>query len=349
MRLAVIGVGNVGSALATYFADSHEVIGIDINKKDLSFPIYNDYQCLKGVDAVFIALPTSFNEENKALDTSLVVEGVKNVLKENKEAPIFIKSTVNVGFTRKLIEEVGVSHIYYTPEFLRQESALEDIKHPDRVVIGSLTHDKNVELYFSLFNSENKFEMSLEEAEATKLFANTYLATRIAFFNELDSYSEINGLDSSKIIKAVSADKRIGDYYNKPSYGYGGYCLPKDSKELASLYRYPQKIIAATVEANDVRKDHIVNQVIARLEGEDDPLVGIYGIPKKYSPLEDIIDKLKAKNVPLVIYSKEKKIDEYRGVKVTDSFATLVVDTVVILSEENIPEEMKELDKFYLK
>lgn len=349
MRISIVGVGNVGKALGEYLSTNHEVSGVDIKDIHTSFKVDRDYSSIKDAELIFIALPTSFNEDNKSLDTTSVANGVKEVMKINKDAPIFIKSTVNIGFTRKLIKEVNKDNIYYTPEFLRQSHALEDITHPDRLVIGTLKHDQNIDLYFSLFNSEKNFEMSLEEAEATKLFANTYLATRIAFFNELDSYCEINELDSSKIIKAVSSDKRIGDYYNKPSYGYGGYCLPKDTKELAKLYNVPQKIIEATVLANDVRKDHIVSQVLAKLEGEDEPLVGIYGLPKKYSPLEDIIAKLKAKNVPLIIYSQDENVKEYNSVEVTNNFARIVVDSVVILSEENLPEDFKELDKFYVK
>ena len=215
MRIGIVGVGNVGHALGDYLAQEHKIIGIDDLDIQASFPVYKDYSNLAICDAVFICLPTSFNEETNTLDASLIENCVRELLKYNMFAPIYIKSTVNIGFTRKLANELRIDRLYYTPEFLRQSSAFEDISHPDRLVIGAMNQDDdNIVSLLSLFNCNNHFVMSYEEAEAVKLFSNTYLATRIAFFNELDTYSEINGLDSNKIIKAVSADKRIGDYYN---------------------------------------------------------------------------------------------------------------------------------------
>ena len=352
MRIGIVGVGNVGHALGDYLAQEHKIVGIDDLDIQASFPVYRDYDNLRTADAVFICLPSPFDEETNSLDNSLIENAVREIVKVNSMAPIFIKSTVNIGFTRKVANELRIDRLYYTPEFLRQSSAYEDIRKPDRLVIGTSKQDDedlSVVTYLSLFNTDKKFVMSYEEAEAVKLFSNTYLANRIAFFNELDTYSEVNGLDSNKIIKAVCADKRIGDYYNKPSYGYGGYCLPKDSMELMSQYNAPQKIIEATIESNSVRKEHIVNSILRRLQGEANPLVGIYGIPNKYSPLVDIIKKLKERDINILIYSSSHDVTEFNGVKVTDEFPVFIVDSSVILSDEELPIEFKHLDKVYLK
>lgn len=351
MRIGIIGVGNVGHALGDYLVEQHhKIVGIDDRDVQASFPVYRDYSNLAICDAVFICLPSPFDEETKSLDNSLIENSVKEIVKYNIYAPIFIKSTVNIGFTRRLANELRIDRLYYTPEFLRQSCAYEDIKNPDRLVIGALNEeDDTIYTYFGLFNCHKCYSMRYEEAEAVKLFANTYLATRIAFFNELDTFSEINNLDSNKIIKAVCADKRIGDHYNKPSYGYGGYCLPKDSAELMNEYKAPQKIIEATIESNEVRKNHIVNRVIEKVKGESSPIVGIYELPKKYSPLEDIITKLKSKNIHILIYTNSKDAIRFEGVEITDQIGRFVVDSSVILSDEKLPDEFKNLDKVYLK
>ena len=351
MRIGIIGVGNVGHALGDYLAEDNKVIGIDDLDIQASFPVYKDYSMLALCDAVFVCLPSPFDEETNSLDNSLIAQSVREIVKYNAFAPIFIKSTVNVGFTRKLANDLRIDRLYYTPEFLRQSSAYEDIKNPDRLVIGALNPDDDdtIYTYFGLFNSKKCFAMKYEEAEAVKLFANTYLATRIAFFNELDTYSELNGLDSKKIIKAVSADKRIGDYYNKPSYGYGGYCLPKDTMELMNEYKAPQKLIEATIQSNEVRKDHIVNCIVEKLKGVKEPIVGIYGLPGKYSALLDIINRLKGKNVRMLIYSNNHDMKSFDGVEVTDQFGRFIVDSSVVLSEQELPVEFKNSDKIYLK
>lgn len=351
MRIGIVGVGNVGHALGDYLSQEHKIIGIDDADIQAQFPVSKEYDALRFADAVFICLPSPFDAETNSLDNSLIESCIRKVLVYNIDAPIYIKSTVNIGFTRKLANELRIDRLYYTPEFLRQSSAYEDIKNPDRLVIGTINGevDDHAITYLSLFNSRKHFVMNYEEAEATKLFSNTYLATRIAFFNELDTYSEINGLNSEKIIKAVSADKRIGDYYNKPSYGYGGYCLPKDSMELMSQYNAPQKIIEATIESNEVRKAHIVETVLKKVQGEKDPIVGIYELPQKYSPLEEIIQKLVEKNIRVLIYTNRKDVPQIKGVEYTDQIGLFVVDSSVILSDVKLPDEFKHLDKAYLK
>ena len=350
MRIGIIGVGNVGRALGDYLNQAHKIIGIDDLDIQASFPIYKDYSKLAICDAIFICLPSPFDESTNSLDNSLIERSVKEIVKYNAFAPIYIKSTVNIGFTRRLAGELRIDRLYYTPEFLRQSSAYEDIRNPDRLVIGALNQDdENIVTYLSLFNSNKHFVMNYEEAEAVKLFSNTYLATRIAFFNEIDTYSEVNGLDSNKIIKAVSADKRIGDYYNKPSYGYGGYCLPKDSMELVNTYNAPQKIIEATVKSNEVRKDFIVSRVLDKIQGISNALVGVYGIPDKYSALTEIIKMLKARGVNLLIYSDNHDVKEYNDIEVTDELAKFIVDSSIILTENPLPVEFKKLEKVYLK
>lgn len=215
MRIGIIGVGNLGHALGDYLSSNdHQIIGVDDFDITAGFPVYKNYEPLRIADAVFICLPALFNDETKEFDVSLIEKAVREVVKINIAAPIYIKSTVNIGFTRRLANELRIDRLYYTPEFLRQSSAYEDMRNPDRVIIGALNQDDDAVLtYLSLFNSTNKFVMAPEEAEAAKLFTNSYLATRIAFFNELDSFAEANHLDSKKIIKAVSTDKRIGDIY----------------------------------------------------------------------------------------------------------------------------------------
>lgn len=348
MRITVIGIGNVGLALGTYLSSSNEVNGIDIKKVDAPFKVTLDYKQIKDTEAFFITVPTSFMDDDNRLDTASIREIVERILKVNKKAPIFIKSTVNVGFTRTLIDEFNYHEIYYTPEFLREATALEDIAHPDRVVIGCLKEDKNVKLYLSLFNTKKKFVLPLEEAEAVKLFANTYLATRIAFFNELDTYAEENNLDSRRIIEAVSADKRIGDYYNKPSYGYGGYCLPKDSKELDRLYNeVPHKLIEATVESNEERKKHVLKEVYKRTSAVYKPLIGIYEVPHPYSPLFDIMNEIKSKGMAIVVYTEEAK--EATKFRVTNDLERFIKETTVILSDKEVPNEIKKLESTYIK
>jgi len=352
MRIGIIGVGNVGHALGDYLMQEHKIIGIDDLDIQAAFPVYKDYDELRSADAVFICLPSPFDEETNSLDNSLIENAVREIVKVNMYAPIYIKSTVNIGFTRKVANDLRIDRLYYTPEFLRQSSAYEDIRNPDRSVIGTLKDDPedlHVVTYLSLFNTKKRFVMNYEEAEAVKLFSNTYLAMRIAFFNELDTYSEVNNLDSNKIIKAVCADKRIGDYYNKPSYGYGGYCLPKDSMELMNEYNAPQKLIEATLASNEVRKEHVANSILDKIKGDDDALVGIYGIPNKYSPLIDVINKLKAHKVNMLVYSPSRDVKEFNGIKVTDKLSVFIVDTSVILSDQELPEEFKNLEKVYLK
>lgn len=335
MKIGIVGVGNVGKALGTFLHAKHEVIGIDINKIDAKFPVFNRYDYLKDVDVIFIALPTAYLESSKSLDISLIEKSVDSILKINRNVPLFIKSTLGIGNTRKIINDNNYQNIFYTPEFLRQDHALEDIIHPTRLVIGALDkNNKYIDLYFSLFNEANKYPVSLEEAEAIKLFSNTYLAMRVAFFNELDTFANINHINTNIIIDAVSDDPRIGNYYNSPSYGYGGYCLPKDSKELASLYRnIPQKLIEAVVLSNDVRKSYIVKEILKLAINKK---VGIYGNIKKYSPLEDIIISLKSHNVNII-----NNNSNYDSI----SFNNFVNEVDVILSEE------KEIDisKFHNK
>lgn len=347
MKIVVFGLGYVGLANAIILSQSNEVIGVDVdqNKVDLinakKSPLQDemiitylkekklnlwatqDYKNhIKDADLAILALPTNYDEESKYFDTSFVDEVIFNIKEENKDLPILIKSTIPVGYTKKKRKEYDCDNIIFSPEFLREGKALEDSLYPSRIIIGS----KDVlarliaELYQkeSLNNPEVLF-MDSSEAEAVKLFANTYLAMRVAYFNELDTFAEMKGLDTRDIIKGVSSDPRIGNYYNNPSFGYGGYCLPKDTKQLYANYKdVPNSMFGAIIESNQIRKDFISRQVL-----KDDPkTVGIYRLVMKKdsdnfrkSAIFDVIENIKTK-AEVIIYEPNLDCQYFEGLRV---------------------------------
>ncbi len=349
IKVAIVGMGYVGLSLAVMLAQHHEVLAVDIDSEKVELinqkrsPFKDEYiekylreselhifattdskNAYNEADYVVIAVPTNFNKEINSFDTSLLESVVKDVYKTNPEAIIVIKSTVPIGFTKKLKDKCGIRTLIFCPEFLRETKALYDCLYPSRIIVSkpNIQRDTEMEIFAKLLTQgmRNKdvavIFMDSSEAEAVKLFSNAYLAMRISFFNELDTYAECNGLRTDVIINGVCADERIGNWYNNPSFGYGGYCLPKDSKQLRSCFgSIPQRIISAIIESNQIRKKYIAEMIIKKANElkEDYPhkqvTVGIYRLTMKYesdnfreSSIYDVITELQKKAIKIVVY-----------------------------------------------
>lgn len=353
LKITVFGLGYVGLAMATLLALDNEVVAIDINsekiskinnrispikdellekyfkKKDLNLTAHMDDEMLyKNADFVIIATPTNYDSENNCFDTSSIENIIEKVIRHNTKTYFVIKSTVPVGYTMSLRKRFNTDRIIFSPEFLRESKALYDNLYPSRIIVGiDVSNKENVNagtLFINVLKKnalkENVETMliGLDEAEAVKLFSNTFLALRIAFFNELDSYAESKGLNSKYIINGVCLDPRIGDYYNNPSFGYGGYCLPKDTKQLLShYYDVPQKLITATVESNSTRKDFILNRIIKIVNDTNAKIIGIYRLTMKSdsdnfreSSIHYIIGKLRDKGLEVILYEPYYNTEE---------------------------------------
>ena len=335
MKIAVAGAGYVGLSIATLLSQKYEVVAYDIlsskidminnrispikdeyiekyfKEKDLKLKATTDYEdAFSKANYVIISTPTNYNEDKNFFDTSMVEDVIKKVLSINKDSIIIIKSTIPVGFTESVKNKYNTNNIIFSPEFLREGKVLYDNLYPSRVVIGE--RGKRAYAFAKILKQCILKEdvpflyMDSTEAEAVKLFANTFLALRVAYFNELDTYAEIKGLNTRDIIDGVCSDPRIGDYYNNPSFGYGGYCLPKDTKQLRANYEnIPQNLIEAIIQSNDTRKQHIVDMIML----EKPKTVGIYRLTMKansdnfrFSSIQDIIKKLLDNGLNVIIY-----------------------------------------------
>ena len=335
MKIAVAGLGYVGLSLAVLLAQAHEVVALDVNAArvgqvnagtspiedaDISALLAGGRlklagttdarQALEGADYVIIATPTNYDTRTNRFDTSTVEQVIAQALYHAPGATIVVKSTIPVGFTERMRAEHGTNRILFSPEFLREGRALHDNLHPSRIVVGDSTPEAR---RFAGLLAEGSLDPDVPvlftgstEAEAVKLFSNTYLALRVAFFNELDSYALTNGLDAREIIDGMCLDPRIGCHYNNPSFGYGGYCLPKDTKQLLANYdQVPQNLIAAVVESNRTRKDVIADHIVARRP----KTVGVHRLVMKAgsdnfrdSSIQGIMKRIKAKGIPVIVY-----------------------------------------------
>jgi UDPglucose 6-dehydrogenase len=376
MKIAVAGLGYVGLSMAILLSQKQDVVGFDINEKRLAqlknkqSPIIDkeiqEYLsskhlnltftnqpsiAFKNVDYLIIATPTNYDPELNYFDTSSIETVLTQFFKINQKALVVIKSTVPVGYTLELRKKFNYQKIVFSPEFLREGKALYDNLYPSRIVMGSSLPEAK-QFAFLLKEASLKSETPIllvnsTEAEAIKLFSNTYLAMRVAFFNELDTYAETRNLDTRQIIEGVSLDPRIGNYYNNPSFGYGGYCLPKDTKQLLANFKdVPQNIMTAIVDANRTRKDHIADMIIKRKP----KVVGIYRLVMKndsdnfrFSAIQGVMKRIKAKGIKVIVFEPVLKDKDFFGSEVYNDFNAFKSQSDLIISNRmyNELEEIK--------